>query len=109
MAVAFYIPSVDEDEPAKPNSPHPQQVGGGQHQQASNQTTGSNVSQQVCAAEAVAEYQRQHLIAVFHEILVAYAREAALAQHSPNPKALQPTTEPCLLCKKLCYLFRRFY
>lgn len=108
MAVAFYIPSVDEEEPVKPN--HPQQVGQQQHQQqSSNQTTSSDLSQQVCAeAEAVAELQRHHLMVVFHEILVAYAREAALAQHSPNPKAL-PTTEPCLLCKKLYYLFRRFY
>lgn len=75
MAVAFYIPSVDEEEPVKPN--HPQQVGQQQHQQqSSNQTTSSDLSQQVCAeAEAVAELQRHHLMVVFHEILVAYARE----------------------------------
>ncbi|XP_062539069.1 uncharacterized protein LOC134207364 [Armigeres subalbatus] len=102
MAVAFFIPSVDEDgEPVKPNQQagnHPQQVGQS-NQTSASAVASSDVSQQVCA-EVMAEFQKQHLIMVLHEILVAYAREAILAQQPASPTNLS-TSEPCLLCKKL--------
>lgn len=103
MAVAFYIPSVDEDEPVKPNQAyHHQQQQDQQQQQQQQPAASPNVSQQVCSA--VDEYKsQQNLMLLFHEILVAYAREAILAQQTTD------SPEPCLLCKKLYYLFRRIY
>lgn len=113
MAVAFNIPSVDEDDYGqwKPNGQGGQNQPQHHHQHPVGAST--NVSQQVRSS---AEHGQQRLVAAFHQILAAYARHAILAQDQQTTmttntnnttSVVSPMTTPaCLQCEKLYYLLR---
>ncbi|XP_053681820.1 uncharacterized protein LOC128732571 [Sabethes cyaneus] len=107
MAIAFYIPAIDDEIEKQHQQQMLLQQQLAQHQQYSpppTPTTPTSPSSipptppmSPTMTQVSIHHNRYHLVQAFHEILFRHAQEN------------NPTRTRCLLCNKLYYLLRKVY
>uniref|UniRef100_A0A8D8BY37 (northern house mosquito) hypothetical protein n=1 Tax=Culex pipiens TaxID=7175 RepID=A0A8D8BY37_CULPI len=103
MAIAFYIPAIDDEVERQHQLQLQQQYQ--QYQQQSPPPTPTTPTESIpptpphtpTMTQVSIHHNRYHLVQAFHEILFRHAQENS------------PTRTRCLLCNKLYYLLRKVY